>query len=361
MDQSKGPMGNPLMNVNKPNPYVIVETKDDEDNGDGSGAGPKQSNDGGPKKEIVFKYPKSKIFVGGLDFKVDNAELKQHFQQFGQIESAVILKDINTGQSRGFGFVTFKEEAVAQDLIQHLGTTTIQGRKVDIKSAEPKQQNSSSPAPIIPKRIPQGEGNFRGGGSQFGGDRGRPNGQGGYAMIPQYGDGDERKKNQEQGDFRNDGDSSNSDNYRGGRDQGADRRGNRDRDGRDYRDRDHNRDRRSNRDGDRHEDRGDDREKKRSGNRGGDYHSRLRDQDSADSRDSSSSYQRNRDRRSKRDKDSRRGPHHGASMNYGSRKDETKKLRDNSSQSSNKEGHPSSTNKTPKFFNGNRSRSRSNR
>lgn len=58
--------------------------------------------------------------------------------QYGKIESAVILKDINTGQSRGFGFVTFQDEAVAQNLIKNVGTTNICGRKVDIKSAEPK-------------------------------------------------------------------------------------------------------------------------------------------------------------------------------------------------------------------------------
>lgn len=109
--------------VNKPNPYVIVE----------QGANKVRDN-----KEVIFKYPKSKIFVGGLDFRLTNEELKQHFVQFGEIDSAVILKDINTGQSRGFGFVTFKDEAVAQDLILNLQVTTVNGRKVDIKSAEPK-------------------------------------------------------------------------------------------------------------------------------------------------------------------------------------------------------------------------------
>jgi RNA recognition motif-containing protein len=102
--------GAPLLDqknlVAKPNPYVIVETE---------AAVSKDGNETG--KIAVFKYPKSKIFVGGLDFRLTNEELKQHFIQYGEIESAVILKDINTGQSRGFGFVTFKEEAVAIDLI----------------------------------------------------------------------------------------------------------------------------------------------------------------------------------------------------------------------------------------------------
>jgi cold-inducible RNA-binding protein len=55
-----------------------------------------------------------------LDFKLTNQDLQQHFSQYGAIESAVILKNINNGQSRGFGFVTFKDEAVAQDLIQNM-------------------------------------------------------------------------------------------------------------------------------------------------------------------------------------------------------------------------------------------------
>ena len=86
-------MNDAELNVTKPNPYVTAKKKGD--------------------KEVVFEYPKSKIFVGGLDFKLQNEDLKQHFLQHGAIESAVILKDINTGQSRGFGFVTFKDEAVA--------------------------------------------------------------------------------------------------------------------------------------------------------------------------------------------------------------------------------------------------------
>ena len=135
-----------------------------------------KANQNEGKKEIVFKYPKSKIFVGGLDFRLTNEELKQHFSEFGEIDSAVILKDINTGQSRGFGFVTFKDEAVAQDLIINMQVTTINGRKVDIKSAEPKQKDSSQPAPVIPRKF----------NNQFPAVAGFN--QPAYAMIPQYGE-----------------------------------------------------------------------------------------------------------------------------------------------------------------------------
>jgi hypothetical protein len=49
--------------------------------------------------------------------------------------------------------VQFRDEAVAQDLIINMQVTTINGRKVDIKSAEPKQRDSSQPVPIIPRKM----------------------------------------------------------------------------------------------------------------------------------------------------------------------------------------------------------------
>lgn len=85
--------------IQKPNPYVIAEARTSEKE---PGA-----------IDVTFKYPKSKIFVGGLDFKLGVDELRQHFQQYGEVVDAVILKDIYTGQSRGFGFVIFKDEDVA--------------------------------------------------------------------------------------------------------------------------------------------------------------------------------------------------------------------------------------------------------
>ncbi len=48
-------------------------------------------------KDVKFSYPKSKIFVGGLDFKLTNEELREHFNQFGEVVDAIILKDIYNG------------------------------------------------------------------------------------------------------------------------------------------------------------------------------------------------------------------------------------------------------------------------
>jgi hypothetical protein len=58
----------PLLHVNKPNPWVIVEEKLDNEGSNGAN----KVGQGTGEKEVVYKYPKSKIFVGGLDFKLTN-------------------------------------------------------------------------------------------------------------------------------------------------------------------------------------------------------------------------------------------------------------------------------------------------
>jgi RNA recognition motif-containing protein len=97
------------------------------------------------KDTVKFCYPKSKIFVGGLDFKLTNEELKEHFTQFGEVTDAIILKDIYNGQSRGFGFVSFKEEDRADWLVRCHPITEINGRRVDIKKAVVKQGGNGLP------------------------------------------------------------------------------------------------------------------------------------------------------------------------------------------------------------------------
>jgi RNA recognition motif-containing protein len=57
--------------------------------------------------------------------------------QYGRIEECIILKDASLGTSRGFGFVTFEDAEVSNKLIRN-HVTHINGRKADIKPAEPK-------------------------------------------------------------------------------------------------------------------------------------------------------------------------------------------------------------------------------
>lgn len=63
---------------------------------------------------------RDKVFVGGLDYHLTEDELSRFFSEYGLVKDVQIVKDLNTSASRGFGFVTFEDESVAQHLIQNV-------------------------------------------------------------------------------------------------------------------------------------------------------------------------------------------------------------------------------------------------
>ncbi|KAH9452875.1 hypothetical protein Pst134EB_016826 [Puccinia striiformis f. sp. tritici] len=71
-----------------------------------------------------------KVSVGGLDKTTDSGSLQSTFGQFGEVTEAVVMQDHNTGESRGFGFVTFKQEADAHSAVQALDGQQLDGRKI---------------------------------------------------------------------------------------------------------------------------------------------------------------------------------------------------------------------------------------
>ena len=87
----------------------------------------------------------SKVFVGGLDYNLTEDDFRKHFEEkFGAVKAAQIVRDANTGQSKGFGFVTFQKESVAKELIERVRVTNINGRKVDLRTADPKDQSKQN-------------------------------------------------------------------------------------------------------------------------------------------------------------------------------------------------------------------------
>jgi len=79
-----------------------------------------------------------KLFVGSLSWETKEPNLKEYFGKFGEVESANLKTDQNTGRSRGFAFIVFKEcESV--DKVIEAGNHVINGRKVDTKKAKAKQ------------------------------------------------------------------------------------------------------------------------------------------------------------------------------------------------------------------------------
>jgi RNA recognition motif-containing protein len=83
-----------------------------------------------------------KIYVGGLAYSVTGEQLKELFQAHGTVESATVVTDKYTGQSRGFGFVEMGTQAEAEKAISALNGTQFQGRSLTVNISRPKSENS---------------------------------------------------------------------------------------------------------------------------------------------------------------------------------------------------------------------------
>ena len=108
-----------------------------------------------------------KIFVAGLPYDLDDAELTEIFEKFGTITSAKVAIDKETGKSKGFGFVEMPVEAEAKDAIESLNDISLGKKPLVVKAAEERQGGGG------------GGGGFRGG-SGGGGGYNKGGGGGGY-------------------------------------------------------------------------------------------------------------------------------------------------------------------------------------
>ncbi len=80
-----------------------------------------------------------KLFVGSLPWETDDQKLGDLFAQFGQVVSAKVLKDRETGRSRGFGFVEMADDAAADEAIKKLNGSDYEGRKIVVNVARPRE------------------------------------------------------------------------------------------------------------------------------------------------------------------------------------------------------------------------------
>lgn len=103
----------------------------------------------------------TKIYIGNLPYKLSEAQLGDHFNSFGEITDLVIIKDRDTGRSKGFGFITFGEQSSAQEALS-MHEKDIEGKKIVVSMAKPQE-----------KRTGGGGAGGRGGRGGFGGGGGR--------------------------------------------------------------------------------------------------------------------------------------------------------------------------------------------
>ena len=116
----------------------------------------------------------TKLYVGNLSFNLTDADLKQAFEQYGEVASAVIVNDRETNRSKGFGFIEMTDEAAAQEAISKMNGTEFFGRRVVVNEARAREGFSAGGGSSRGPRTggfggPRGGGSSRGG---FGGSRG---------------------------------------------------------------------------------------------------------------------------------------------------------------------------------------------
>lgn len=81
----------------------------------------------------------TKLFVGSLPWATDDNKLADLFSQFGEVVSAKVLKDRETGRSRGFGFVEMTNDNEAKEAIDKLNGSDLEGRKIVVNVARPRE------------------------------------------------------------------------------------------------------------------------------------------------------------------------------------------------------------------------------
>jgi RNA recognition motif-containing protein len=113
-----------------------------------------------------------KLFVAGLPYDLDDAELEEIFEKFGTIASAKVSMDRETGKSRGFGFVDMPNDEEAKEAIEHLNDISLGKKPLVVKPADDKGGPGSGGSG-------SGGGGYRGGGNRGGGGFNKGGG-GGY-------------------------------------------------------------------------------------------------------------------------------------------------------------------------------------
>lgn len=108
-----------------------------------------------------------KLYVGNLSYNVTSSDLEQLFSEFGEVRSAEVIQDRETGRSKGFGFVEMSEDNGARTAIQSLHEKQHDGRPLTVNEAKPREERGGG-----------GGGGYRSGGGGGGGQRG--GGGGGY-------------------------------------------------------------------------------------------------------------------------------------------------------------------------------------
>ena len=83
---------------------------------------------------------KKKVYVGNLSYTVTTDELRKMFTEFGEVIDATVITDKMSGRSKGFGFVEYGEEEMAQKAVDEMNGKEVDGRKLVVNFARPPRE-----------------------------------------------------------------------------------------------------------------------------------------------------------------------------------------------------------------------------
>ncbi|HUI32047.1 MAG: RNA-binding protein [Dysgonamonadaceae bacterium] len=84
------------------------------------------------------------IFIAGLSYQINDADLKELFEEYGTVSSAKIITDKFSGRSRGFGFVEMDDEAEGRKAIEQLNEAEFDGRTLTVDVARPRKEHQTN-------------------------------------------------------------------------------------------------------------------------------------------------------------------------------------------------------------------------
>jgi RNA recognition motif-containing protein len=85
------------------------------------------------------------IYISNLSFRVEDSDLRQLFEEYGEVSSAKVIMDRNSGRSRGFGFVEMPDTEAAQKAINELNNAEYDGKVINVNEARPREEGASRP------------------------------------------------------------------------------------------------------------------------------------------------------------------------------------------------------------------------
>lgn len=103
------------------------------------------------------------VYVGNLPYSTSSDDLREAFEAFGEVTSANVISDRDSGRSKGFGFVEMSDASAANEAIEKLNGSEMDGRTITVNEARPREDRPRG----------GGGGGRRGGGGGYGGGGGR--------------------------------------------------------------------------------------------------------------------------------------------------------------------------------------------